>query len=387
MDSEYHYRAAKLMQTLEDIGKYHDFQSIFAESVNYKLVLSPFAKGELVTAQDIVFENEQNFVTLYRNGDGYQIPYSIIPANANFKTGITFTIKDDTVAYVTDAGVIYPKQLGSTYITLKLASGKVRTFFVSVSESFVTSAGIYNPCSLYTAQTAYTAVIYTAPCEEIALLDQNGNNFGQHLSSGKYCYHLTDAHGNSFQKWLVPLYAQEPGDYVISVGAREKKSEVFSNQIGSFSFKVYEKFGNEVSGALGAYTTRLDSVVSIYSQDNTLLETQTVKGGTHTYRFTNIPNGIYTIKIERDGYLPCYFKNIEVNGDTYVDDNIDSVSSFASCAGDFNHDEVIDIADVTLLLSAENYSLETEQAKAIVCDINGDSHVDILDLAAVVANI
>lgn len=388
-DSEFNYRAAKLLQLVSEIAKNNNFESLFEHNSNYKLVLSPFSKESLIFANDIAF-NGRNFATIYLDGEGFKIPYSILPEKANAKTGVSFNINDSSVAFVDADGTVYPKAVGSTYITLTLESGRVRTFFITVSDSFVTEARILDEASQYFAQSEYKAVIYTSPVEEIKLTDQNGNSFGTYSSSSKCCYSLTDSHSNSFQKWIVPLYAENAGDYTLTISARAKKSEEFGSAIGTLEFSAKEKFGNELSGIYSRFNSRFDTKISLIASDSTVLQTLTVKGsGTNEgkYKFYGVADGVYSILIESDGYKPYTIENISVSGDTFVDDNIDSGLSFTSFAGDINADSSIDMADISVLLSEQNYTKTFAESNDVLCDINGDNSVDINDLSVIISNI
>ncbi|MBR0415365.1 MAG: S8 family serine peptidase [Clostridia bacterium] len=388
-DSQYNYRAAKLIQLLDEIGNYYDFQSIFAENVKYKLVLSPCATGALTMAQDIVFENNKNYVTLSLEGEAQKIPYSVIPEGADYRSGVTFRVKDSSVAYVDSEGFVYPVNAGSTYITLTLDSGKVRTFYVNVKDTYVLGASIMNPRTIYSAGTSYTALVYTAPCVAIRLVDQNGTGFGEYTSSGKYCYALTDSHGNNYQKWIVPLSAEAAGNYNITVKTKATDSSAFATATGSFNFPVGEAFGYEVYGNIYAYNTRFDTTISLLMEDETPLQSIKLQGGVSNsgeYRFTNVAAGTYTIKIERDGYVPYFIRHVVVDGDTLVDDNIDTPADITSLAGDFNGDNVIDFADASILLANGNYASTAAGAQNILCDIDADEMVTVSDLSIVLAN-
>jgi|GEM_PF-6285135 len=388
-DNQYHYRAAKLIQLLDEIGNYYDFKSIFAENVKYKLVLSPFANGDTVVAEDIKFENDKNYMTLSVDGEAQKIPFSIVPAEADFKAGVNFRIKDSSVAYVNDEGFVYPLSAGSTYVTLTLESGKVRTFYVNVKSTYVLGASILNPRTNYTAGTNYSALVYTAPCTAIRLVDQNGSNFGEYTSAGKYCTALTDAHGNNYQKWIVPLSAETAGNYNITVKTKASESSQFATATGSFAFPVEEAFGYEVYGSIYAYNSRFDTTVSLLMEDETPLQTITLQGNAANsgeYRFSNVAAGTYTIKIERDGYVPYFIRHITVEGDTFVDDNTDTTADITACAGDFNGDNVIDFADTSILLASGNYAATAAGAQNILCDIDADEMVTVADLSIVLAN-
>lgn len=388
-DSEYNYRVSKLMQLMDTIAQRNNFESIFLESVAYKLIVSPFAQGKLIFAEDISFENGRNFTTLYTKGEGFSIPYTIVPENANAKNSVRFTVKDSSVLYVDSEGKIYPKAEGSTYVTLTLENGKARTYFVNVKDSFVVSASILNPCSSYTAGESYNAVIYTAPCSAVKLSDQNGNTVAQFDSSGKYAYNLTDKNGNNFIKWIVPFSISAAGEYTITASAYSDLSGGFTQKAGSFEMLVNEKFGNTVYGEISSYNTRFDTTVSIFAEDSILIQTLTLSGSalnSGEYSFTNIANGKYTIKIEKDGYKPYYIEDVIVDGDTQVTEGSTS-STFTDFAGDFNADESIDIGDISLLLLEGNYAKDTDTAENIVCDINADNIVNISDLAVVLSNL
>ena len=388
-DSEFNYRASKLTQLMSEIAQTHSISTLFGEASDYKLVLSPFAKGSLIFANDISIEG-QSFATLYLDGDGFKIPYTVLPEKANAKTGVSFNIKDSSIAFVDDDGTVYPKAVGSTYITLTLESGRVRTFFITVSDSFVTEAKILGEASQYFAQCDYKAVVYTSPVEEIKLTDQNGNSFGEYSSSDKQCYNLIDSHSNKFQKWIVPLYAENPGEYTITVSARAKKSESFSTVIDSFIFNAKEKFGNSLSGIYSMFNSRFDTKISLIAPDETVLQTQIVKGfgiNDGHFGFNGVADGVYSLLIESDGYRPLKIENVVVNGDTFVDDNIDSGINFTSCAGDINADSSIDMADISVLLAEQNYTKDFAEAGDILCDINGDNSIDLNDLSIVISNI
>ncbi len=389
-DPLYHYHAAKLLQLLDEISEYHDFKSIFEMPVRYKAVLSPAGSDEVTFAEDITFENGRNFTTLYLDGGAQHIPYAVTPANANFKTGVSFAVKDSTVAFVSPKGDIYPVSAGSTYVTLKLESGKVRTFFVNVKESFVASAAVLNPATNYTVDTDYRAVVYTAPCAKLLLTDNNGSTLGKYTADGKYAYTLTDKNNNRFIKWIVPFRFEQPGSYDITATAYNALSSQSSATVGTFHMDVTERFGSTLSGTVSAYNSRFDTVVTLLGADGSSLQTLTLSGGvaaSGSFCFTNVANGVYSIKVEKAGYAPYTVENIVVEGDTVLEgETPDSTVDISSCAGDINADASIDIADVSTVLTAANYAQSTASAQNILCDVNADETVSIQDLAIILAN-
>lgn len=391
-DSVYGYHAAKLMQTLNDIAEINDFKSIFGMNVNYKLVLSPDATDDLIEAQDIVFENDRNFTTLFLAGDAQKIPFRVSPANANSKNRVTFRVHDTSVAYVTDEGFLYPVSAGSTYVTLTLSGGKVRTFFVNVKDGFVAGAQLLNPSSEYTAQTEYHAVVYTAPCEAMRLSDQNGTVLGTFAAEGKYAYTFEDDNAQKFIKWIVPFSVETAGDYVIQASVQQSSNGAFSGKVGSFEMNVHEKFGYELSGAISAYNARFKTVAQLYAADDTLLQTQIITGGSGNngvFRFTNVAEGVYKIVIEKDGCTPYTIENVVVDGDTdlHQNQNGSAAIDLTANAGDFNGDGVIDVGDISILLLNDNYAKEIANANNILCDLNADNSVNVSDLNLVLENL
>ena len=390
LDAQFNYRAAKLLQIMSDIAANHKTETIFSEAPGYKLVLSPQGSENLVAATDIAFENNRNFITMYLDGGAQKIPYNILPADANFKTGVTFAVKDPSVAFVNTQGVLYPLGAGSTYVTLTSESGKVRTFFVTVGESYVAGADILNPTSVYTINTSYKAIVYTAPCAKLVLSDQNNQTVGTYTSDGKYAYTLKDKNGNTFIKWIVPFSINTAGSYDITAKAFNALNDTFSSKAGSFHMDVADSFGNSVYGTISAYNSHFDTIVSLLGEDDTVLQTQTLinsVAGEGTYRFTGVADGVYSIKIERAGYTPYYIRNITVSGDTQVDDATDGTADITSHAGDVNADEVIDIADVSTALAENTYAANATNAQTLLCDLDGNDYVDINDIAIMIGNI
>ena len=390
LDTQFNYRAAKLLQIMSDIAANHKTETIFSEAPGYKLVLSPQGSENLVAATDIAFENNRNFITMYLDGGAQKIPYNILPADANFKTGVTFAVKDTSVAFVNTQGVLYPLGAGSTYVTLTSEGGKVRTFFVTVGESYVAGADILNPTTVYTTNTSYKAIVYTAPCAKLVLSDQNNQTVGTYTSDGKYAETLKDKNGNTFIKWIVPFSINTAGSYDITAKAFNALNDTYSNKAGSFHIDVADSFGNSVYGTVYAYNSHFDTSVSLLGEDDTVLQTQTLinsVAGEGTYRFTGVADGVYSIKIERTGYTPYYIRNITVSGDTQVDDATDGTADITSHAGDVNADEVIDIADVSTALAENTYAANATNAQTLLCDLDGNDYVDINDIAIMIGNI
>lgn len=390
LDTQFNYRAAKLLQIMSDIAVNHKTETIFSEAPGYKLVLSPQGSENLVAATDIAFQNDRNFMTMYLDGGAQKIPFSVTPADANFKTGVSFAVKDTSVAFVNTEGMLYPVGAGSTYVTLTLESGKVRTFFVTVDESYVAGADILNPTSVYTTDTSYKAIVYTAPCAKLVLSDQNDKTIGEYTSDGKYAFILKDKNGNTFIKWLVPFSIASAGSYDITAKAYNALGETYSQKVGTFHMDVAESFGNSVYGTIYAYNSHFDTTVSLLGEDDTVLQTQTLVNnvtGEGSYRFTGVANGVYSIKIEKAGYTPYYIRNITVNGDTQVDDTTKGAADITSHAGDINADEVIDIADVSIALAENTYAANAASAQTLLCDLDGNAYVDINDIAVIIQNI
>ena len=390
-DTQFHYRAGKLMQILADIAQYHKTQSIFSETMGYKLVLAPQGEEPLVSAEDIVFEGGRNFLTLYLEGGAKKIPYTLTPANCNYRTDVSISVKNPAVAQVVN-GFVIPCSIGSTYATLTLESGKVRTFYITVKEGYVASADVLNPATIYTTGTTYTALVYTAPCATIQLTDQNGNRIGEYASTGKYAYTLSDKHQNTFIKWMVPFSIENAGTYEITATAYQASGSASGTQAGTFSMQVQEGFGNTVYGTITAYNSYFDTTISLLGEGDTVLQTQQLKGGigaSGAFSFTCVADGVYSLKIERPGYAPYYIRNITVNGDTLVDDNIDGTDgiNFAASAGDINGDGIISIADVSLVLATDNYAKSIDGAENILCDMDADNTVTIEDLSVILTNI
>lgn len=375
-DREYNTNAAKIMQILDQIGTRTNANNNnpFSQSKS-KFVLLPDAEGtgDLENG-DITFVDEKNFATLSLSDSSYKIP-------SVCQDKIQYSADNSNIVYVSEDGTVYPRNAGYTYITLK-SDSDVKTFFINVKDSWVKGARILDDSSYYAVAEEYKALIYTSNTSKIKLMI--GDNILDEYQVEDYGVKLKDKNGNDYVRWIVPFSYAQAGNHEIQVFAYSDKTSSYSDHYGSFNIRLSSDSGNKVSGVIAGYNSRFNAKLTIYTTDGDFVQSTTISGliKAKYFKFTNIPDGTYNIKIEKDGCKDFYMLNVVVNSDIFLDDDID----LSSTAGDINSDQQIDIADISEVLLADNYSNGTSNASNICCDLDGDDCISMSDISIILGN-
>ncbi len=132
--------------------------------------------------------------------------------------------------------------------------------------------------------------------------------------------------------------------------------------------------------------------LEVYYGDATNLATRmATETGDADYRLiTGITNKYYTVKdLTAEGTFLYKVKALYIDGTESDWSNIEEVTLFANehpyAIGDVNHDNVVDIDDVTALI---NTVLGTPSGACPVCsDVNGDEVIDIDDVTALINSV
>lgn len=376
-DSQYNSNAAKVMQLLDEIGTKSraNKDNPFTDKTS-KLVLLPNAQNSSANPEsEIIFDNDNNFATISLEQNSFKIPcHSLSP--------LTYKVSDESLAFTNSDGEIYPAKAGHAYVTIKSESD-VKTFFFTIKDTVVKSAAVFNPSSLYAAGEEYKAIVYTEPTAKIKLTTGADVLLGEYNQNdySKACY---DTQGNKYLRWIVPFTISDSGEYQVKAYAYSQANSSYSNNSVSFDISISNKTDNTLSGVIAGYNTKFNARLTLCDADGDELQQITLSGLSNdkTFKFNCVPNGNYIIKAEKDGCKDVYIFNVKVNGDTFIDDNIDLCSS----AGDTNTDNAIDIADISEVLLSENYGCNTADAANILCDTDGDSTISLSDISIIISN-
>jgi hypothetical protein len=135
------------------------------------------------------------------------------------------------------------------------------------------------------------------------------------------------------------------------------------------------------------------SKIEIYTGDATaanLMRIVQEEGDANSRLITGITDKYYTVKDLAEGGTFLYrVKAHYIDGTESGWSNIEEVTLFANehpyAIGDVNHDNVVDIDDVTALI---NTVLGTPSGACPVCsDVNGDEVIDIDDVTALINSV
>ncbi len=379
LDKQYNSNAARVLQLLDKIGTRTraNKDNPFTEQTS-KLVLLPNSENSDPAVHGdyaIHFEGENNFAVISLEQNSFQIPcYS--------ESALEYKINDESLAFINGNGELYPRKAGHGYVTIK-SDDDVKTFFFTIKDTVVKNAAIYNPSSLYAAGEEYKAIVYTEQTDKIKLTVNGGSVLGEYMQSeySKPCY---DAQGNKYLRWIVPFTISESGSYQIKAYAYSQTNASYSNNSGSFDISLVDKTDNTLSGVIAGYNTMFNAKVTLCTANGDELQHTTLSGLSKdkTFKFSCVPNGNYIVKAEKDGCKDAYIFNVRVDGDTFIDDNID----LCSAAGDTNTDNTIDITDISEVLLSDNYGNNTSDAANILCDTDGDNTISLSDISIIISN-
>ena len=134
------------------------------------------------------------------------------------------------------------------------------------------------------------------------------------------------------------------------------------------------------------------ALIEVYAGDATNMMLNATESGDADYRLiTGITNKYYTVKdLTAGGTFLYKVKALYLDGTESEWSNIEEVTLFenshAYVPGDVNHDDEINIADVTMLIS---YVLNNGVGSAcpVCADVNGDGDINIGDVTALISKV
>ncbi len=144
-----------------------------------------------------------------------------------------------------------------------------------------------------------------------------------------------------------------------------------------------------ISGMIYSYDNGIPVTVTLTDNGTTVssLTVSVSEGLTSSFEFTDIPNGIYTIKIEKAGSTNYTVTNIAVNGENVdlTESSSQKISLIKLTAGDIDGNGYIDSLDVSCLV----FDLGEASSNTIYpySDINCDGYRDAIDVAVLSNNL
>ena len=198
------------------------------------------------------------------------------------------------------------------------------------------------------------------------------------ISKTKFWMGLTDVNLENQWAWING----EKLSYV-NWGTGEPNNDSCIEDYASFSLPNGK--WNDLPGyALTGFICEYDPIAIQYTVPalNGISSEITFKNAEKTYLITNengifhienTKNGIYTVYAKQKNSLRVCLGNYQTQAGEYINNNTITLP-----LGDVNGDDVIDVADISLLLSGENYAMAQE-----TLDLNGDNLITVADIATI----
>ena len=121
--------------------------------------------------------------------------------------------------------------------------------------------------------------------------------------------------------------------------------------------------------------------VTLYKGDVPIAEQNLLPEGDGSFCFSDLEEGVYALEIGGGGLAGMAITQIHLHEGTELklaDSDNAAVSALCVPVGDMNDDNTVDMADISVLLSAQNFGLS--QFADTLSDINNDGVVDIVDV-------
>lgn len=183
--------------------------------------------------------------------------------------------------------------------------------------------------------------------------------------------------GVSFENW-IPMSTP---DCVVLLGG------VFGEGVESpVVLGTLESQGVTVSGSVTTYNPGKPTTLELYvagTKDNpvataTINATSGSGQVTQNFVLNGVPTGeTYDLKITKDNHTPYWVTRIQVEEDITL-----SVVPALAC-GDIDGNGNINISDLGVITSSENYNKSTASATNSAADLNNDGNINISDLGIV----
>ncbi len=160
---------------------------------------------------------------------------------------------------------------------------------------------------------------------------------------------------------------------------------------------IIPTLGVSVSGQVSNYNPKIVTTVTLEDTTTGSIYETTIAASsegsgqkTQSYRFENIPEGTYDLKINKQGHLEYTIEDVVVaSSDLNLNENIHAtINNKQMIAGDVNEDKQVNFDDLNLIVNSTNYNKLTSTSGVNAnADITGDGQVNFDDLNVVVNSI
>jgi len=279
-------------------------------------------------------------------GSTYELTPVLTPADASTEY-LTWTSTYETVATVSQTGVVTAVKVGKAVIVATMPNGEYATCKVTVTAN-TDIAGMDN-------------ALYIIPTN----VQEDANEFKLWIR----LKNKATVAGASFTLTMpkgLSLAKDAAGDLVYRLNSERAKSEKFS---------VYGAFNTDGSCSVRIMPT---GKATISGKDGLLLTlTVNVADGVAGDQVVRLTSNSLTVK-NSDGTL----STLEL-ADTNTAISVLGEQQIAGQTGDVNGDGVVDLTDAVMILYA-SLGVEQKNYDASVADVNGDGVVDVTDAIAIV---
>ena len=145
------------------------------------------------------------------------------------------------------------------------------------------------------------------------------------------------------------------------------------------SHRYFRHTPNSITGKISLPDQHVMKV-SLWRGDTLINEKRIDEASSGVFNFINVEKGVYSLRYGGQGALAVYLDNIVFESGNELVVNCTALNDIELCKGDVNDDGVIDIADISMILS-EGFSNTQEFNKSR--DVNDDGVVNILDLSTI----
>lgn len=147
--------------------------------------------------------------------------------------------------------------------------------------------------------------------------------------------------------------------------------------------------GVTVSGSVSVSNATKATTVELYGQGTTTNPVYTVtipaasSGGSAKREFSldGVAEGTYDLKVTQEGHTTYWLTGVPVGSDPLT-----LPETLALPCGDINGDGSINIDDLGILISSNNYNKDSATAENKMTDLNGDGSINIDDLGIILSS-
>ena len=334
-----------------------------------------------------------------RVGEVFKLTATVSPSNASDKA-VTWASTDESVAAVSPGGIVEAKGAGKAVVTATSSNGIIAACEVSVSGvaslnrakiyipdvisttegmvevpvmiennpgiSFASFSVSYNPEAVEPIEVnngdLFESVLGTVESSEnrVKLCFTSADTIAEDGVLARIRFHILDAEKPAEIKLAYyPGNIREGEQKAVELNIAEGFVDLAYHPLYSLTYSCPEVAGREASLILSNGETRYtaDSSNGVFTLEST------IPGG--TYNFYIKPRyGLATLVESGFDFEGATLQSVEIEGHT------------TPLLGDVNEDDVIDIADISVLLSTANYGKANTQM-----DLTADSVISVEDIA------